>query len=101
MEKDREGAAAVRTCERLADGARVVVDVAAVEGAAAADELVNERARRAQRIRRGERAERLSSFREGMSVTIVGVCACADGAAERNTPESRPKCVGTSSDLLE
>src|SRR5215207_7035146 len=54
MEQDREGTAGIRTGERLTDGEGVVEDVLAAEGAAAADELVDERARRAQRSRRGE-----------------------------------------------
>src|SRR5215213_4553475 len=63
MEQDREGAAAIRARECLADGGRTVVDAAAAERAAAADELVDERARRAQRFRRGERAERRTFLR--------------------------------------
>jgi hypothetical protein len=64
MELDSEGAGAVRTCEHLPDGDRKDENVGVVKGASTADELIYERPGRAQRSRRGERAEELS-FREG------------------------------------
>ena len=104
VEQDREGTAAIRTREHLPNGARVI-EAVATERAAAADELVDERARWAQRCGRGEGAERLAFLREGdvrddrRSLSVRGWCG-----RESKAPESNKHGKNTSahrSDLLE